>query len=213
MKKYGRPLAIGVTPGKASMARKASPKAPGSCRTAPPFRVVWPGSGRSPWTVTSVTRASRASTEVPSSPTGATRARESRRAPGRDRRARKATVARADDRANRPLAHFGANIRPSRSPLLHVGRSRRSRRRTRRELDARDLRHALVVVARLPLVLRRVVARGDPRLALRGVGFGVPLVVLQDPSPPRPTGSPVSRTSTDPTGRNAPASARDRGSS
>jgi hypothetical protein len=55
MKKYGRPLAIGVTPGKASMARNASPKAPGSCRTCPTTTVVWPGSGRWPWTLTSAT--------------------------------------------------------------------------------------------------------------------------------------------------------------
>src|ERR1700691_4644508 len=58
MKKHGSPLAMGVTPGKASTARNASPNAPGSWRTWLPPTVVWVGSGRRPWTVTSVTAGS-----------------------------------------------------------------------------------------------------------------------------------------------------------
>jgi hypothetical protein len=47
---------MGVTPGSASMARKGSPKAPGSCRTSARVKVCARGSARSPSTVTSMGR-------------------------------------------------------------------------------------------------------------------------------------------------------------
>src|ERR1700682_4642082 len=48
------PEAIGVTPGSASTARKGSPNAPGKRRTSAREKVLAPGGGCFPYTVTSI---------------------------------------------------------------------------------------------------------------------------------------------------------------
>jgi hypothetical protein len=52
-KRYGKPLAIGVVPGNASMARSGSPNAPGTARASLASMADAPGAVFAPWTTTS----------------------------------------------------------------------------------------------------------------------------------------------------------------